>query len=132
MLQAVAMLTQAVSQFLKGLKMNSYTWHINSVDVFPEFNGKQNVVATAKFCVSGTDGVNTATASGSLDLTLTDVSQFIEYSNLTEAQIIDWVKTTLGETGQATYTAKVDAILTEKSTPTTSSINIPLPWKLSL
>jgi hypothetical protein len=126
------MLTQAVSQFLKGLKMNSYTWHITSVDVFPEFSGKQNVVATAKFCVSGTDGVNTATASGSQDLTLTDVSQFVEYANLTEAQIIDWVKTALGESGQATYTARVDAVLTQKATPTVSTLHIPLPWKLSL
>ena len=112
--------------------MNSYTWHVSSVNVFPEFNGKQNVVATVKFCVAGTDGKNTATVSGSQDLTLSDVSQFVEYENLTETQIIDWVKTALGESGQFTYTAEISAILTQKTMPVVLPINIPLPWKLPL
>jgi hypothetical protein len=110
--------------------MNSYTWHINSVNIFPELQGKKDVVVTAKFCVAGTDGQNTATVSGSQDLSLSDSAQFVEYKNLTETQIVGWVKEALGESGQYTLTAEVDSILKQKATPVVLPISIPLPWNL--
>lgn len=112
--------------------MNSYTWHVTSMNAFPEINGKQNVVVEVKFCVSGTDGKNTVTKDGSQSIELNEQQSFVNYEDLTEETVISWVKDVLGESGQATYTVEIDAILEQKKAPVVLPINTPLPWKLQL
>jgi hypothetical protein len=110
--------------------MNTYTWLVTSINVFPKFNGKENVVVEVKFCVSGTDGKNTVTKDGSQSIQLNDQELFVDYADLTQTSVVSWVKDALGESGQYTYTAEIDAILEQKKTPVVLPINAPLPWKL--
>ena len=111
--------------------MNTYTWHVTSMNVFPQLDGKENVVVEVKFCVSGTDGENSATKSGSQIIELDTQQSFTPFDDLTEVEVIEWVKNALGESGQSTFTVEIDAILEQQKTPVVLPINVPLPWKLA-
>lgn len=110
--------------------MNTYKWNVTSMNVFPEMNGKQNVVVEVKFCVSGTDNTNSVSLTGSQQIELSAETVFVDYENLTELQVIDWVLNALGESGQYTFTKEIDTILEQKKTPVVLPIHVPLPWKL--
>jgi hypothetical protein len=109
--------------------MNTYTWRITSINVLPELNSKKDVVVQVKFIVTGTDSLNNFTLSSSQELICNEEESFIEYTNLTEQQVIEWVKSALGESGQYTLTKEIDAVLEQKKNVDSLPINIPLPWK---
>jgi hypothetical protein len=111
--------------------MNSYTWHVTSMNVFPELEGKENVVVEVKFCVSGTDGENSITKSASQTIELTEEQSFTPFENLTESQVILWVKDALGESGQYTLTTEIDAVLQQQQQRPATPESKPLPWKLA-
>jgi hypothetical protein len=100
------------------------------MNVFPQLDGKENVVVEVKFCVSGTDGQNSVTKSGSQSIELNSQQSFTQFENLTESEVIGWVKNALGESGQSTFALEIDAILEQKKTPIILPVNVPLPWKL--
>ena len=69
-----------------------YTWSIKALDCYPESEGKSNVIFTAHWVLSGTDGTNSASTYGTQALTYDAKSAFTPYANLTESEIIGWVK----------------------------------------
>jgi hypothetical protein len=60
----------------------------------------------------------------------TDTEGFIPYSELTEAQIIQWVKSTLGSTVvNETETSMSNSVLAQKAAVESRTIKSGLPWK---
>jgi len=79
----------------------SAVWAITNVDYYLEKNGHEKVVNKIDYTCTQTDtstGISTTHESFSLPLAVNDdLSNFTEYADLTEDQLIDWVKAQLTE-----------------------------------
>ncbi len=65
----------------------------DTVENFPDY--VQDIMWTASY----TEGIYTVTQNGGTSLELVPSDNFINFSNLTDAECIAWVKNSLGEAG---------------------------------
>ena len=104
----------------------SYTWDVNTCDVFPTKSGKSNVVHTVHWRLTATDGTNndsdgnsqTAEIYGSRRLDTSDLSSFTNWSSLDAAKVQGWVEAALTADKVTEMKANLDAEIAEKVTPT--------------
>lgn len=104
----------------------TYNWTIAQLDCYPEHEGHTDVVFTAHWRLDGTDGEYTAGVYGSVGLTLDPEAPFTAYADLTEGQVIGWVKDALGAEQVADYEASVAAQIEAQINPPV--VTPPLPW----
>ena len=102
------------------------TWNIVSLDCYPEQDGKTDVVFVAHWTLNGTDGEHTGGVYGSVGLTLDPEATYVPYADLTEAQVIGWVKEALGEEQVIAYEANVAQQIENQINPPV--VTPPLPW----
>ena len=106
----------------------SYTWDVNTCDVFPTKKGKSNVVYNVHWRLTATDDTNkdsdgnywTSTVYGSQGLNVSDLSSFTNWSSLDAAKVQGWVEAALDrdESGKvATLKTNLDARIAEKISP---------------
>lgn len=106
-------------------------WKIEGVNCYPERNGLPNVVFHTHWRLFSEeivdDKVYSATCYGSLDLPLPESEgSFTPFDQLTEAQVLQWVKEALGEEIVANNEANMATqITTQKNPPVVSPA---LPW----
>ena len=105
---------------------NIYTWKITTLESFANLNGLENAVARVYWKLLGTDNVNTDEVNGTVDLDLPTSEGFVAYSDLTEAQVIDWTKVKLGSKLENEYYQYLDQKLAESAKP--ESTVTPMPW----
>ena len=104
----------------------NYTTTINSMFTVPNPTG---YVTNVLFTVSGTNGTNTASIGGNTQFTVEQSDpNFVPYANLTQAEVIGWVQTALGEQGIANYEANVQGQVNSLENPPISPSSQPLPW----
>jgi len=79
----------------------------------PEVEGETDVVVLAQWAVSGTDGTYSETlGSNTTQFTISaDDPNFTPYDELTEEQVVGWIKDTLGADGVASYEATIAVLL---------------------
>jgi hypothetical protein len=106
------------------------TWKIETLNCKPSFDGKTNVVETIHWRLNGVDGDYATSVYGSQGVTYEESTDFIEYDNLTEDQLISWVKDTLGEEQVTNYENSVTSQLELLKNPVV--VNPPLPWGNSI
>lgn len=104
----------------------TYNWHIAALDCYPEYEGHTDVVFTAHWRMDGTDGDHTAGVYGSVGLTLDPEATYTPYADLTEAQVVGWVKDALGEEQVEAYEANVAAQIDALVNPPV--VTPALPW----
>lgn len=104
----------------------AYNWHVAALDAYPTYEGNTDVVFTAHWRCDGTDGEHTAGVYGSVGLTLDPEAPFTAYADLTETQVIGWVKDALGEEQVAGYEASVAAQIDALVNPPV--VSPALPW----
>lgn len=102
------------------------TWTVVQMDAYPEYEGQTDVVFTVHWTLSGVDGEHTAGVYGSVGLTLDPEADFTPYADLTEAQVVGWVKDALGEEQVASYEENVAAQIEAQINPPV--VTPPLPW----
>ena len=106
----------------------SYTWDVNTCDVFPTKKGKSNVVYNVHWRLTATDDTNkdsdgnnlTSTVYGSQGLNVSDLSSFTNWSSLDAATVQSWVEATMNAKGLISvddYKAKLDAEIANKISP---------------
>ena len=98
-------------------------WQISSLDrTLPD-----GVVMTAHWRVSKTDGGASASVYGTISFPAKDPADpdFIPYADLTEAQVIGWVKDEMGADTVAAHEAAVQAQINAQLNPTSASGT---PW----
>ncbi len=98
-------------------------WTISSLDrSLPD-----GMVLTAHWRVSKTDGDASGSVYGTISFDAKDPSDptFIPYANLTEAQVIGWVKETMGANQVAAHEAAVEAQISAQKQPTQAA---GVPW----
>ena len=82
-------------------------------------NATDGLVVTAHWTVSKTEGEHTASAYGSIGLPEKDASDssFVAFDDLTEAQVVEWVKDAMGEEQVTSLEDSLDFQLEELVTP---------------
>jgi hypothetical protein len=87
-----------------------------------------NYVVNVLWTLTGVDGTTTASIGGNTMFDSNQSSTFIPYDQLTEALVIGWVQTALGENGITNYEANVQGQINSILNPPVSPMNTPLPW----
>jgi len=102
-------------------------WAVQQMDCYPEYGGQSDVVFTVHWTLTATDGDgHTGSVYGSVGVTLDDGATYTPYADLTQAQVIGWVQSTLGAEQVASYEANVAQQIAEQIDPVV--VSPPLPW----
>lgn len=101
--------------------MATITWSITSMVIIPQVNQYSDYAWQVSWRCSATDGTNTQSIESGLTFYPAQQGQpYTPYDQLTEAQVIEWVKQALG----AEKTAQTEAVVTSALT----AMPAPLPW----
>jgi hypothetical protein len=86
-----------------------------------------NVVLSAEWKMSYTDGEFTESYEGSVDLPLKNASDdsFIPFESLSESQVVEWVKTQCGEDNMNIWYEELKTKVQNQKTPLIAN---GLPW----
>ena len=102
------------------------TWSVAQLDAYPEFDGNTDVVFTVHWTLNGIDGEHTGHVYGSSAVLLNEGGTFVPYADLTEAQVIGWVKEALGEEAVTGFEASVAKQIEDQANPPV--VHPALPW----
>jgi hypothetical protein len=106
--------------------MNNYTWNIVAFDCKPQEDGLTDVVVTAHWTVSATNGTYTGSAYGTQSFTLQQGASFTPYPDLTQDQVVGWVQAAMGAEGVASLEANLNTQIENQINP--PIVTPPLPW----
>jgi hypothetical protein len=100
----------------------TYTWSVIKIEANRDYNGYENVVRSVNWMlIADLDGNKKPLAGQTI---LSDPSDpFIEFSLLTEQDVLNWVFQTIGPDKKN----KLETMLSE-SIVASPTINLPLPW----
>ena len=102
------------------------TWKINQLDYAVSLDSKTNVVTNIHWdCTDADADGNQGRTYGSQAIPTDNLSDFIAYSDITEANAIAWLKDALGEDGVSDQEAAVAAQIAVLKTPVDGSGK---PW----
>ena len=130
--------------------MTTFTWSILSMSVMPVLEGESDVVVSAQWNLNGSTTITevvthidmeteepvetivdknyTSNLIGWQNFTLQQDADFIPYNQLTQEQVIEWVKNAMSESGVASMEAAVQGELDALINPPTVAVVSPLPW----
>ena len=103
----------------------SYTWDVSQCDVYPQNSGKSNVVHAVNWKLTATDdahqdkdGVDiSSTVISVQNIDTSDLSSFINWSDLTASDVQGWVETAMGSTEVARLKSSLDGMITQQISP---------------
>ena len=103
----------------------SYTWDVSQCDVYPQKSGKSNVVHAVNWKLTATDdahqdkdGVDiSSTVISVQNIDTSDLSSFINWSDLTASDVQGWVETAMGSTEVARLKPSLDGMITQQISP---------------
>ena len=101
-------------------------WNIVQLDCYPEVDGETDVVFTAHWDLTATEGEYSGRVYGSVGLTLDAEAPFTPYNQLTKDQVIGWVKDAMGAETVAAHEAAVAQQIADQKNPKT--VSPMLPW----
>lgn len=102
------------------------TWTITSLLVKPQDAGYSDVVYVVDWLASDTDGTNEARKGGKTEVATPASDGFTPYAQLTEAEVVGWVKEELGAERVAAIEADLNIQILYMQQPPV--ISPPLPW----
>ena len=103
-----------------------YTWDCKTCDTYPSKSGKSNVVYNVHWILTATDDTNkdsddnnwTSSFYGTQMLDTSDLSNFKNWSNLSNSDVQSWVESALGSDTVTDMKARLDAEISQKVSPT--------------
>jgi hypothetical protein len=116
--------------------MNTYKWSIKQLDYAVEQNGKSDVVTNIHWGVVATnDQIEKSTETapnlysssnqGIATIDLNESENFTDYSNLTEAQVLQWLMAKLGGSSIVAIKNSLDSQIASQVNPPVKS---GIPW----
>lgn len=105
---------------------NQIKWQINGLECYPEVNGNKNVVFMIRWECLAFDEKYNLSANGTQTLSLNEQTSYIAYENLTEAIVMSWLKTALGQDSVNAIEQSVTERLEKQKTP--AIVSLELPW----
>ena len=106
--------------------MITRTWKITKLDCRPQLNGQSNVVYMAHWELTATEDGKQSTVIGFQNIDYNESEAFTPYDDLTETNIIDMVKNSMGAELVATIESNVDAQLANEEG--ISSVSLTPSW----
>jgi hypothetical protein len=103
-----------------------YQWNIQALDCVPQEDGKTDVVVTAHWTVSATDGTYTSSAYGTQSFTYDASKAFIPYADLTLSEVVAWVQAAMGVDAVTALQENLDKQIQNQINP--PIVTPPLPW----
>ena len=105
-----------------------YEWKIEEMDSYPSHNGKNNVVYNIKWRCDAIEDDYCAKLYGITSVTFDDSSPFTEYDNLTNDQVVEWVKSSMKD--EEIFKIESDLLeeINDKKNP--KSVINSLPWNV--
>lgn len=98
---------------------NTYSWDCKTVDTYPTLGDNADVIYNVHWRITGDNGNEvTETVIGTCALETEDIESFIAFSELTNDTVAAWVEAALGADKVEELKASIDAMITEKVTPT--------------
>ena len=106
----------------------SYTWDVNTVDVYPTDGDYTDVIYNVHWRLNATDtqvdaegNPYTASVYGTQVLDTSDLSGFIDFDNVTSSQVQGWVESAMGAEEVQSLKDGLDANIAGQITPTSIS-----------
>ena len=103
----------------------SYTWNVNTVDVYPTDEGHSNVIYNVHWRLNATDtqvdaegNPYTASVYGTQALDTSDLSNFTDFDNVTSSQVQGWVEGAMGAEEVQSLKDGLDANIAGQINPT--------------
>lgn len=103
-----------------------YTWLVEQMEAYPQKDGFSDVVFTVHWRVNAADGQYFSTVYGSQGVTLNPDETFTPYADLTQEQVIAWVKDAMGQGHVASIEDNLAGLIANQITPPV--VTPPLPW----
>lgn len=100
-------------------------WKIKNLEVTDGPNELQNVVCTAHWTATLTEGEREVYSYGSVGLAYSENTPFIPFENLTEETVVSWVKGVLGSELVSDIESRLSQAIIKLSEPQTPPS---LPW----
>lgn len=104
----------------------TYNWNVVKMEAYPEKNGLSDVVFQIHWTLVGTDNTHKGTAYGSCGITLDESVTYTPYNELTQEQVVGWIKDNIGAEGIAYYEGIVATQIQNQINPPV--VTPPLPW----
>jgi len=104
----------------------TYNWSVIQMDAYPERDGKTDVVFTIHWTLSGSEAGFVGSAYGAQNVTIDLDAPFTPYADLTQEQVIGWVKAAMGAERVTAIETGVANQINEQIVP--SVVTPPLPW----
>ena len=111
--------------------MKNYTWKIKSLQTVDEVNETDFVttILYRVYCTEEVDGKEyKASAVSSIVIEPKEEEGFVAYSELTEEQVVGWVKESLGTEGVESIEKSLASQVDNKSNPPVVPVVKSLPW----
>jgi len=106
----------------------SYTWDVNTVDVYPTDGDYTDVIYNVHWRLNATDtevdaegNPYTASVYGTQSLDTSDLSNFTDFDSVTAAQVQGWTESAMGEEEVQSLKDGLDANIAGQITPTSIS-----------
>jgi hypothetical protein len=106
--------------------MNTYQWNIAALNCKPQEEGNTDVVVTAHWTVSATDGTYTSSSYGTQSFTFDSTKSFTPFADLTQDQVVGWVQEEMGIDAVTALKESLDKQIEEQVNP--PIVTPPLPW----
>lgn len=107
--------------------MTTTTWLAEQLACYPTVDTYQNVVFSVAWRVNAVDGEHSATAYGTQSLGPADAdTTFTPYEDLTQEQVVGWVKDAMGADQVASIEANLAAEIERQINP--PMVTPALPW----
>jgi len=105
----------------------SYFWGINSMESYPQAEGQTDVVIKVNYSCTATDETYSAAVVGITSLKLDPAVPYTPYPELTEEQVVGWVKVVLGEEGVQEQQNSAEQTLAYRFY---NPVTLPNPWSV--
>lgn len=107
----------------------TYSWSFPTLDVVFDEGTMQNVVQTAHWIYTATDGMYTASNYGSIGLSPPNPSDFVPYEQLTPSIVEGWVQSAMGQEQIDAMNTSLSNNIAAQKNPTSGPL--PPPWNQS-
>lgn len=105
----------------------TYTWSIDRIQTLQQ--PKPNYVVEVSWTLIGKDGQYGVSCSHTQTFDVVELETFIPYTELTEAVVLGWIQSALGEIGIAAAKTQAQKYIDRQINPTiVIPQNTPIPW----
>ena len=108
--------------------MINYIWTVTAMYTLPKVDDFTDVVVIADWTLTGISGEYSSSVNNSTQFSLPQGEDFTPYEDLTEVQVVGWIKNTIGSKAVEQYEAQIANDIYYQEHPPVTAIKQPLPF----